>query len=612
MTKRFALLLSLAALAAAPVRAITVDELSPEARALMPTGQVVTVYLKNGLQVRGLVEKETEQILILRQTKGTITSRLSYPKTDILRKEGVDLCEFFAKAVQPLELNKDRNLEEKDYRRAIALFDEFIKVCPRNAEAANAKAKREAFAAELEKVTNGMSKVMGEWLPPVAAAVKWFRLYSEQMAKYEKQFPAITGATFAENPKAKQNYDRLEALRREAARTLPKLVRDRMPVLMDGKRWDEAVSELNAFSTFWISQVITAEAGRPDAGRMQQVFAGMDFNYIARLQTNLMAQIRADQPEKTNAVSPEADMVYVPGGYFLMGSEKAGFNDDTFPFHITYVAPFLMDRFEVSNAQYRKFLDHVRSTGDSAMEHPDAPPLKDHTPDGFKEEVLAGDNQPAVGVDWYDAYAYAKWAGKRLPTEAEWEKAARGPGGQTYPWGEDLPSAQLINTPSGRGYLATEIDRLKPKPRHVEESGGLFAKAKTPPPPPPPTQLPAVTWPVGSWPDTARMVGITNAPGRWSPYGVCDMAGNAAEWVQDVYGRTYYREGEFRAPTGPQTGAVHVIRGASYLSEDPELVAWWRGAPGNDVQLNGGHASGRPAIGFRCAKTLDLAAKPAR
>jgi formylglycine-generating enzyme required for sulfatase activity len=100
------------------------------------------------------------------------------------------------------------------------------------------------------------------------------------------------------------------------------------------------------------------------------------------------------------------------------------------------VQPFKIDRYEVTNAEYGKFLEHVAEHGDRALRHADQPSDQDHTPLHWNDSKYNGPDQPVVGVDWFDAYAYARWVGKRLPTSAEWEQAARGSTKRLYPWGD--------------------------------------------------------------------------------------------------------------------------------------------------------------------------------
>ena len=129
--------------------------------------------------------------------------------------------------------------------------------------------------------------------------------------------------------------------------------------------------------------------------------------------------------------------------------------EDERPLHTVTVDAFAIDRYEVTNRQYRCFLEAVRAEGDLAWAHPEQPAGKDHTPRywkaynpllgnpafsrlaQFEADTFTREDAPVVGVDWFDAYAYAKWAGKRLPTEAEWELAARGEDARRWPWGDE-------------------------------------------------------------------------------------------------------------------------------------------------------------------------------
>lgn len=110
--------------------------------------------------------------------------------------------------------------------------------------------------------------------------------------------------------------------------------------------------------------------------------------------------------------------------------------------------PFMIDVHEVTNAQYRKFLEHIERTGDHSLCHPDEAPGKGHTPAYWNDARFAGDNKPVVGVDWYDAYAYARWAGKRLPTGDQWQYAARGATKSLYPWGDTFDSGLCVSLES--------------------------------------------------------------------------------------------------------------------------------------------------------------------
>jgi formylglycine-generating enzyme required for sulfatase activity len=194
-------------------------------------------------------------------------------------------------------------------------------------------------------------------------------------------------------------------------------------------------------------------------------------------------------PERDSAV-----MVYVSGGTFQMGSRE-GYDDEQ-PVHNVTLDSFWIDQTEVTNAQYRKCVE------DGACNEPGC----------WDASELNALDQPVVCVTWYEAQAYCEWAGGRLPTEAEWEYAARGPQGNSYPWGEDEPTCELA------------------------QFSGCSGDAV----------------PVGSFPDGAS----------WC--GALDMAGNVWEWVNDWYQYDYYAVSQVNNPTGPDGGIYKVLRGGSW------------------------------------------------
>ena len=139
--------------------------------------------------------------------------------------------------------------------------------------------------------------------------------------------------------------------------------------------------------------------------------------------------------------------VWVPAGKFLMGTPvdfKEAHDPDECPQRtVELTRGFWIARDEVTNAEYALFLADLKLTGTHAKCNPNEPKDKDHTPAFWEDKNLNVPNQPVVGVDWWDASSYAAWAGMRLPTEAEWEYAARGPDGRKFPWGETWPPVAL-------------------------------------------------------------------------------------------------------------------------------------------------------------------------
>jgi formylglycine-generating enzyme required for sulfatase activity len=191
-------------------------------------------------------------------------------------------------------------------------------------------------------------------------------------------------------------------------------------------------------------------------------------------------------------------MVAVPAGEFTMGS------DDIYtaePPHQVMLDGYWIDRNLVTVAQYKRFCE------DTGRKMPDPPKW------GWK------DDHPIVNVTWGDAKAYADWAGASLPTEAQWEKAARGTDGRIFPWGNDWDSSKLWCSVS--------------EERHATAPAGSFLEGA-------------------------------------SPYGALDMAGNVMQWCADYYGEDYYMSSPAKNPTGPEQSKTRVLRGGSWFAYSEE------------------------------------------
>ncbi len=235
-------------------------------------------------------------------------------------------------------------------------------------------------------------------------------------------------------------------------------------------------------------------------------------------------------------IKEKCDMVLIPAGTFIMGINDIKVEQR--PSHEVYLNPYYIDRYEVTNAQYYEFLDYIKKTGDHSKCHKDEPISKDHTPLNWEDDYYNYPEYPIVRVDWYDAYAYAAWAGKRLPTEAEWEKAARGTDERRWPWGDEWDFKKCnIGDP---------------------KSVGSYEEGK-------------------------------------SVYGCYDMAGSVGEWCADWGDMLYYTKSPKNNPKGPEKGENKIIRGGSRFANIGILL---RCTARKAMNPN----LGNKGVGFRCAK----------
>ncbi|HHZ83366.1 MAG TPA: hypothetical protein EYN60_05055 [Nitrospirales bacterium] len=232
------------------------------------------------------------------------------------------------------------------------------------------------------------------------------------------------------------------------------------------------------------------------------------------------------------ALRTDVPMALIPAGEFPMGSVKGSTHAKMSegPQRMVFLDAYYVDVYEVTTKDYAKFL---------LATQPQAPKAWNQV------DFAKHGDRPVVGVTWDDAVAYCTWVGKRLPTEAEWEKAARGTDGRQYPWGNEAPT-------SDRATLTKKWDGY----------------------------------------DTPTPVGSLEA-GK-SPYGIYDMAGNAMEWVSDWYDQNYYDTAPSKNPTGPETGKAGVVRGGGwgFLPKDVRAAN----------RINPPHETRCTNIGFRCAK----------
>ena len=252
----------------------------------------------------------------------------------------------------------------------------------------------------------------------------------------------------------------------------------------------------------------------------------------------------ADEPPVGKDGAP---MILIPNGCFTMGTNNIGAEQgqgfpNEGPEHTVCLKASYIDQFEITIARYAKFME--------ATKH-NPPPLWD------EDAVASAGDRPIVDVTWQDADVYCKWAGRRLHTEAEWEKAARGTDARRYPWGHMQPYPDLANY--NRGDWVSYPVTLAPVTYGTE---GMSVRHGT-------TQ------------------------GGRSPYGVYNTAGNASEWVADWYGRDYYSKSPKDNPTGPPSGERKVFRGGSWIDSPRNLRVTARFSADPTFQDK--------SMGFRCA-----------
>jgi formylglycine-generating enzyme required for sulfatase activity len=227
-------------------------------------------------------------------------------------------------------------------------------------------------------------------------------------------------------------------------------------------------------------------------------------------------------------------MVNIPAGPFIMGSRSGEGREDESPQRLVDLDSYSIDQVEVTNSRYLAFAE---ATGHKLPRNPYGnEPLS-------KSEGIQ--KLPVVQVGWYDAFEYCHWAGKRLPSEAEWEKAARGTNGNLYPWGTKSPRTDLA----------------------------VFGK---------------------NWVGIKTLLPVGSLPKGRSDFNVDDMAGNVREWIQDWYHPEYYSQAPDKNPKGPDEGILKVIRGGSWHHQVYDLRSASRDKGGFGLKTDG--------IGFRCAK----------
>ncbi|MGD6755264.1 formylglycine-generating enzyme family protein [Streptomyces sp. BH105] len=306
------------------------------------------------------------------------------------------------------------------------------------------------------------------------------------------------------------------------------------------------------------------------------VFGSRDPAELRRLEDEYFSDMRARIDAARKRPRRTADVVLVPGGPAIIGADarpdafRMAQDDSTL--RAVDVPGFLIDRTTVTNARYREFLEEVGDSGE--FDHPDQPDERSHRPSHGHDPRFNAPDHPVVGLDWYDAYAFAKWAGGALPSEVQWEKAARGVDGRRYPWGEDWDPGRVNYVERSFGHEVEDLDSLE-----------ALLVTITPGDEPPHPVLPADALPQGA-----------------SPYGALQMSGNVWELT-----RTNFYTGEDMDPFFKgrhpldfmnRKDAFHVLRGGTWTSPPTCLTTFYRGKDLITDRHN--------EIGFRCVYETSL------
>ena len=305
--------------------------------------------------------------------------------------------------------------------------------------------------------------------------------------------------------------------------------------------------------------------------------AAADTGASTASQTVEISPPQPQTPPSTMVGNDGAEMILVPAGEFIMGSDadeiarlaiKQELVEDEMPRHRVYLDTFYIDTYEVTNAHFQQF---VHATGyrtqaeredwgwaDTGDEWGKVNGATWRAPLGPGSSIAELEQHPVIQVSQEDAKAYCAWAGKRLPTEAEWEKAARGTDGRIYPWGDQFDGTRL-----------NFCDAHCQRSWHDQASNDGYR----------------YTAPVGHY------------AGDKSPYGAYDMAGNVREWVADWYDENYYKNSPTRNPPGPASGEQAVLRGGGWVNTARNVRVPFRS------RLEPAQRYGY--VGIRCTKTVE-------
>jgi formylglycine-generating enzyme required for sulfatase activity len=302
------------------------------------------------------------------------------------------------------------------------------------------------------------------------------------------------------------------------------------------------------------------------------IFGTRDPAELRRLEDEFFTEMRERVAGRNKRPRRASDVVLVAAGPFIAGAKDT----EPGPFRMTQddsvlravdLPAFLIDRTTVTNARYREFLDEI---GDSPeFDHPDQPAERSHRPVHRHDPRFNAPGMPVVGIDWYDAFAFANWAGGFLPSEQQWEKAARGVDGRTYPWGDTWDPARVNYVERSYGTGVGDLDALE----------ALLVTTTH-------DDVPA-----------HPVMEADSLPGGASPCGALHMSGNVWELTRTNFytGQDMdpFFKGRHPAEFMNRKDAFHVLRGGTWTSPPTCLTTFYRGKDLITDRHN--------EVGFRCA-----------
>lgn len=266
-------------------------------------------------------------------------------------------------------------------------------------------------------------------------------------------------------------------------------------------------------------------------------------------------------------------MVYVPEGEFMMGCNEKDCYDWDKPYHQVFLNAYFIDKYQVTVEDYKKCVN-----AGICIEPPHGNPEAESFGPTYWVGALRKNSQkcPIDWIPWNTAKSYCEWVGKRLPTDAEWEKAARGTDGRRYPWGNNDDRKTFCEYAVALTYQIQEFeDYIKDQ---INGRNQNFCEDKTAC-----SLFVCEPCPVGS------------RPKGKSPYGAMDMAGNVKEWVNDWFDKDYYKNSPYKNPTGPTFGEFRVTRNTNPCNPGWNMRAFVRGPGRTNADM-----------GFRCARDAEL------